>query len=137
MAVLERSFTLGRNMGTPFPLVRNIRSIAFRSGSFIDSLIINGMQFGGGGGQLSKTIEIDPGDYISRLIINSGDVVDYISLETNDGQKMSVGGDGGRSSVLEGKVTGFSGMTGYFQGGGPLVICRLTVWIETAQHEPK
>lgn len=136
MAVLERSFTFGANGETAFPLVRNIRTIAFRAGSFIDSIIINGMAFGGSGGNLTKTLEIDPGDYVSRLIINHGAVIDYIRLDTNDGQTLIAGGDGGHSSVLEGKLTGFSGMTGHFVPGDPLVIGSLTVWIETAQHEP-
>lgn len=133
----ERSFTFGRNTGTPFDLIKNVKTIAMRGGSFVDAIIIDGMHFGGQGGNPTATLYVDPDDYISTIWISSGNVIDFIKFQTHKGQELQAGGHphiGGHMHQLDGKLTGLAGQTGYFQGGPPLVICRLTAMLWTDQQ---
>lgn len=77
-----------------------IRSLAIRSGSEIDAIIINGHQHGGDGGDPSNTLVFADDEFISSVVIRSGSRVDQLQFRTNKGRTLGGGGDGGDKHEL-------------------------------------
>nr|7RKI_A Chain A, Griffithsin [Griffithsia sp. Q66D336]7RKI_B Chain B, Griffithsin [Griffithsia sp. Q66D336] len=97
--------------GSPFS---GLSSIAVRSGSYLDAIIIDGVHHGGYGGNLSPTFTFGSGEYISNMTIRSGDYIDNISFETNMGRRFGpYGGYGGSANTLSNvKVIQINGSAG-------------------------
>lgn len=103
--------TLGGGGGNKFaPL--NITSIAIRHGNKVDAIIINGKRFGGGGGVQTQTLTLGEDEYISKMIVRHGQVIDYLVIYTNSGRFIGGGGDGGRETIIEGKMLKIGGRSG-------------------------
>lgn len=78
-----------------------IQNLALRSGSLIDSVIVNGQNFGGLGGGLSGTLTLQKGEYVNRVEVRSGGMVDHLTFSTNYGHSLDGGGAGGGYHVLD------------------------------------
>ena len=72
-----------------------IQSLAIRTGSEVDAIIINGSKHGGDGGSISTTLIFDTDEYISSVKIRSGARVDNLIFTTNKGRSIGGGGNGG------------------------------------------
>ncbi|MFF0924442.1 hypothetical protein ACFYE8_33165 [Rhizobium leguminosarum] len=125
----EKRYDFGRVVGDyQFAQVSEIKKLRFKSGSFIDRIVINDNGYGGDGGTLSPEFEFGDIETIQELTIASGGVIDRFSFVTSNGRNMSVGGPNGDSKTIRGKVTGIAGEVGHYPGG-PKVVCRLYVWM--------
>jgi hypothetical protein len=133
MAPVLRSFTFGKLRGAPFSSPGPITTLSFFAGHYIDKIILNGVEYGGGGGSPTNTIVLDGGDVISKIWIRAGDVIDHIQILTDQGQILRTGGGGGDPYFLEGRVMALSGEI----GGGLPVVSRLTVTILTEMRRPQ
>jgi hypothetical protein len=90
-----------------------IQSLAIRSGSEVDAIIINGTKHGGGGGSMSTTLIFDSDEYISAITIRSGSRVDNLQFTTNKGRKIGGGGSGGSEHILNNiRVIAIGGRSG-------------------------
>lgn len=88
---------------------RGIHSLAMRFGSAVDALIINGDQFGEDGGELSSTITLEQDEYLSKIVLRAGSRIDYLRFETNKGNMIEGGGDGGYPDEVEGVILTLGG----------------------------
>ncbi len=71
----------------------------------------------GGNGGSCKTLNFMSGEYISKVSGKSGSEVDSLTIRTNMGRTLSVGGTGGYSSFLytgndQFQIVGFKGRSG-------------------------
>jgi hypothetical protein len=90
-----------------------IKSLAIRSGSGVDAIIINEEIHGGGGGSLSTTLEFDSDEYICSVDIRSGSRVDNLVFTTNKGRSIGGGGSGGSKYMLSNiRVIAIGGRSG-------------------------
>jgi hypothetical protein len=106
--------SFGGQGGNPF-VPRGIRTIAIRSGERIDAIIINGERFGGNGGKLSDTLTLAENEYISKVTVKSGTLVDYIKIETSEKQSIHGGGKGGyKKDTFSGIIAAIGGRHGTF-----------------------
>lgn len=74
-----------------------IRSIGLRVGKYVDALMLNGEQHGGGGGTDAGQLVLDDDEYIDAVSIRSSSAgyVDYLAFHTNKGRFIGGGGNGG------------------------------------------
>lgn len=86
--------SFGRDGGDQFS-AEYIKSIALRTGSEVDAIIINGNQHGANGGDKSATLVFDPDEFISTIQIRSDSRIDYLKFITNTGREIGGGGNGG------------------------------------------
>jgi len=107
-----------------------VQSVAIRHGNFIDAIIINGIQHGGGGGSLTDTLTLSDGEYISYLEargnwfnldpgIFSDDnkfMVRYIKIQTNQGRSIEGGTQDESDGVynIDGQIVMLGGRSGEF-----------------------
>lgn len=78
-----------------------IQKLALRSGSLIDSVIVNDQNYGGLGGGLSPTLNLAKGEYVNRVAVQSGSLVDHLTFTTNFGNVVDGGGAGGGHHLLD------------------------------------
>ena len=114
------SESFGGNGGHPFSM-EGVTSVGLRAGQWIDAIIINGIQHGGDGGSPSDVIEIDYDnyDYISRIIIQTGErdgsnVITYLKIITNQGESIEGGISDGESHPIPGKIIALGGRSGRY-----------------------
>jgi hypothetical protein len=103
--------TFGGNGGGSFT-GRGIETIAIRHGSQVDAIIINGEKFGGDGGSMAGPITLKKDEYIDRMEIRHGGVIDYLLIHTNKNQEIRGGGTGGDFSKIEGIIVAIGGRSG-------------------------
>lgn len=104
--------TYGRDGGDPFS-TDVVRSLAIRSGSEVDALIVNGRRHGGEGGSPSNTLVFDNDEFISSITLRCGARIDQVSLVTNFGRQVGGGGDGGDPHELKNiRVIAIGGRSG-------------------------
>lgn len=90
-----------------------IQSLAIRTGSEVDAIIINGNKHGGDGGSMSTTLVFDTDEYISSVKIRSGSRVDNLTFTTNKGRSIGGGGGGGSEQTLSNiRVIAIGGKSG-------------------------
>lgn len=90
-----------------------IQSLAIRTGSEVDAIIINGTRHGGDGGSQSTTLIFDSDEYINEITIRSGSRVDKLEFKTNKGRSIGGGGSGGSPTTLTGiRVIAIGGRSG-------------------------
>ncbi|MGB1015816.1 MAG: jacalin-like lectin, partial [Nannocystaceae bacterium] len=100
-----------------------IQSIALRSGSLIDAIIINGTQYGGGGGGLSETLTLQSGEFITRVLVrHDGWTIHRLDFFTSNGRQLSGGGNGGSEHVIEGNLRAIGGATSNMVNGLTLTV---------------
>jgi hypothetical protein len=103
--------TLGGGGGKVFAPLK-IESIAIRHGNKVDAIIINGTRYGGGGGDQTQTLTLGQDEYINKMVIRHGELIDYLVVYTNKGRFIGGGGNGGRETILEGKILKIGGRSG-------------------------
>lgn len=129
---IGQSPTRGGNGGSPFndvdinTYIQNrtyVSAVQLRTGSEVDALIVTYQvtakststqtYHGGGGGSLSQTLQVRPGQFIKGLSGRSADRVDQLRITLDDGRSVAGGGGGGSPfdwSVPSGSVVmGFAG----------------------------
>ncbi len=90
----------GSNWGTPLSL-QSVKSLGLRTGLYVDAILLNGELYGGRGGEQSRMFDLEKDEYITEVVIRSGKWMDYLSLTTNKGNKVSGGGGGGNLTILK------------------------------------
>jgi len=103
--------TLGGGGGNKFAPSK-IDSIAIRHGNKVDAIIINGQKHGGDGGKKTQTLTLGENEYINKLVVRHGEVIDYLGVYTNTGRSIGGGGSGGRQTILEGIILRIGGRSG-------------------------
>ena len=68
------------------------------TGAWVDGLILNGRLHGRKGGWNEQTLELQPGEYINRMVIGAGGYVDRLEFYTNLGRSIS-GGTGNQGGI--------------------------------------
>ena len=118
----------GGNGGSPFGPVEP-GTVQFRSGGWVDALIINGTPHGGGGGNPGVALRLASGEYITHVLVRSGDFVDYVEFITNQGNRISGGSsESGSPHRLENvKVLRLGGRSGDYLDRLEVTYCVLTV----------
>ncbi|WP_267268551.1 hypothetical protein [Pseudomonas protegens] len=81
--------------------VSNIKTIALRTGSEVDAVIINGVRYGGTGGSVTRVMNIPPGAIIFRVSGRAGSRIDYLRFVLNLGDMVEGGGDGGHEFAYD------------------------------------
>ena len=104
-----------RPVGTNGPnqfLQTGIESLAISSGIRVDALIINGVRHGGPGGSVGEVLEFEADEYINRIEVNSGTVLDRLEITTNKGRQIEGGGTGGSRTNVRGMIVSLGGTYG-------------------------
>ncbi|MBT3878533.1 MAG: hypothetical protein HON76_20455 [Candidatus Scalindua sp.] len=107
-------YEYGGTGGEKFDYVYGIQSIALRAGANVDQITINGIAYGGDGGNDCGTLTLEAGEYINGIHGRSGANIDQVTFVTNRG-KILVGGDGGGGdpfSIAPIKLKGIGGRSG-------------------------
>ena len=120
-----RTVGYGGDGGTQFDSVVP-RKVALRSGKFIDAIVVNNMRYGGTGGTLSSTLNLEPGEFITSIVIRSGKFVDRLVFTTNKGKALIGGKLGGEVSVLDNvRVLRIGGRSGKYLDRIDVTYCDL------------
>lgn len=98
--------------GLPFrtdPLDDNERIVAVNiwSGNVIDAIqlvasddnVTRSLEKHGGNGGILETYNLDPDEYITGLVLQTGSVVDSLIIKTNKGESKRFGGNGGPTQI--------------------------------------
>lgn len=111
-----------------FNNVKKLCRIEARGGCLVDSLMftwllddnekVTGTYFGGNGGSGPSILELDDNEYITKINIRSGRLIDSLEFITSKGNSMAVGGTGGSLNQIiipsGNKIVGFSISSGIY-----------------------
>ncbi|UUC46925.1 jacalin-like lectin [Flavobacterium cerinum] len=104
--------TFGGTGGSEFA-ADYIQSIGLYCGKEVDSITINGNKHGGGGGGDAGALILSSDEYISKVVIRSGERIDKLMLTTNKGRTIGGGGGGGSETTLDNiRVVAIGGKSG-------------------------
>ena len=102
------------------------RTLQLRSGDYVDAIVLNGVRHGGQGGQLSGSLQLEPGEFITSVVVRSGVYVDRLVFTTNHGRALIGGGGGGARSTLDNiRVLKIGGRSGVYLDRIELTYCEL------------
>ena len=86
-----------------------------RTGAFVDAVILNGRQYGQNGGNAGQVLNLRDEEYINRIVVRHGQLVDRLELYTNFGRSVTGGGNGGNVSQLNNiRVLTIGGRSGQY-----------------------
>ncbi|WP_108258753.1 jacalin-like lectin [Mangrovicoccus ximenensis] len=94
-----RQAIFGGGGGSQFTAVAP-SSIQLQHGKYVDAIILNGRQHGGTGGMRPMGMRLGPGEYINRVQVRSGKLVDRVFFTTSTGKTLGGGGMGGQVREL-------------------------------------
>lgn len=94
---LEYIYPVGDINSAPTRIPENrVREIGFRGRDWVDAIYLNGQYWGGRGGQQTKILVLDPGEWVNRIDLrHRGSWFNYLKFTTNKGRDVSVGGPDG------------------------------------------
>ena len=91
--------SFGGNGGRPFVSAAPWQ-LSIWTGAWVDGIILNGQLHGRRGGWNEQTLKLQPGEYINRMVIGAGPLVDRLEFYTNYSQVIS-GGTSGQGGIPE------------------------------------
>ncbi len=96
------TLSCGGKGGTAFDW-QYVNTLSLRTGAWMDRIVIDGLAYGGQGGQAGKVIALQPDEYIDGLQVGAtvdNRFVGYLKVTTNKGQTLEGGVKGGRVKTL-------------------------------------
>jgi hypothetical protein len=98
MLSVKTTQEFGGGGGNPFEM-EYPNSLGVRAEGYVDALILNGINHGGGGGNGLPEQELGDGDYWSEFEVHSAKYVDWLRIRSKNGLELSGGGTGGEKRV--------------------------------------
>jgi hypothetical protein len=115
---------LGGTGGNAFTAVAP-KQIQLRTGSLVDQIKLNGVPHGQNGGNASAVLNLATEEYINRMVVRHGTLVDQIQIGTNRGRALSGGGNGGGATNLTNiRVLAIGGRSGKFLDQIQITYCK-------------
>lgn len=112
MAIKIKKASFGGNGGGAFEM-QVVEKLSLRTGKYVDQIKINGKQHGGNGGGDRGEIVLSEDEFINKVEIRSGSLIDFVKLTTNKGRTIEGGGSGGGAHTLENvRVLAIGGRSG-------------------------
>lgn len=115
-----QTIAIGGSHGADFD-IETVRTIGFRTTDVVEAILLNGQRYGDDQGKETETLELQPDEYITKLVIHESndkkkgeDRIRGVRLTTSRGRTLESGTMRGPQTVLEGvRVLGLGGNGGH------------------------
>ena len=115
---------LGGQGGNGFTAVAP-KQIQLRTGALVDQIRLNGVAHGQNGGNPTSVLTLATEEYINRMFVRHGTLVDQIQIGTNRGRTLGGGGNGGGATNLTNiRVLAIGGRSGKFLDQIQITYCK-------------